>query len=482
MGAMSPATPPPANPRPAWPSLLLVLLLAGGCNPFLERQPNDAGVPDGAADAGDGRGDTGGDPGCPPPEQVCGQPGLDGQGADGDGDGWGHCCDCDDGDAAVHPGAEEVCNGRDDDCDGRTDGGPDSDGDGFGVCDCDDGDAAVYPGAAEDCNGIDDDCDGASDEGLDVRPCPLQAGVCTGALERCEAGGWSGCDYGPDYELEPETRCDGLDNDCDGASDEELLLLEPEAGAAAADGLDNNCNGLIDEPGGVLVPVPSQPGVWIMAYEAAVFAEPDCSGTHYGAAADDYPAGWPAQGESTIELYACSLPGVLPAGHLSFYRARRACRAQGMRLCKDFEYRPACDDNSYQMFPYANVFVPGVCNDPYGGSGAPAPSGSYAGCTADGTTFDMSGNLAEWANAQLPDWPDIRLLAGGSYACSFCFYGGDCLDCDPDNGQHDEIIERLCQCPIFDFVGGEFVPYRAYPRATAYAHFGTRCCYEPDPP
>ncbi|MFH1468052.1 MAG: putative metal-binding motif-containing protein [Pseudomonadota bacterium] len=99
--------------------------------------------------------------------------------------------DCDDSDARINPGADELCNGVDDDCDGATDEADatdattwytDADGDGYGdpsqhsiacaqptgavadATDCDDGDAAVHPGAAESCNGVDDDCDGDTDE------------------------------------------------------------------------------------------------------------------------------------------------------------------------------------------------------------------------------------------------------------------------------------------------------------------------------
>ena len=43
---------------------------------------------------------------------------------DGDGDGAGAGCDCNDGDASIHPGGVEVCNGMDDDCDGFVDGAP----------------------------------------------------------------------------------------------------------------------------------------------------------------------------------------------------------------------------------------------------------------------------------------------------------------------------------------------------------------------
>ena len=152
---------------------------------------------------------------------------------DADGDRWTVVAgDCDDEDPAVFPDADEYCNGYDDDCDGTIDGadavdqgwvdldgdglgsffgcddqsryvseggdcddedaavgGPiqqydDADGDGYGgldhglVCpdaslvqvggDCDDADSALSPDENETCNGFDDDCDGAVDEGLDV--------------------------------------------------------------------------------------------------------------------------------------------------------------------------------------------------------------------------------------------------------------------------------------------------------------------------
>ena len=97
--------------------------------------------------------------------------------------------DCDDKNAAVHPGAIEICNGIDDDCVGGIDNNAtdaktfyaDTDSDTYGnvaaptkACaqppgtsvnstDCDDKSAAVHPGAIEICNGIDDDCLGGID-------------------------------------------------------------------------------------------------------------------------------------------------------------------------------------------------------------------------------------------------------------------------------------------------------------------------------
>jgi hypothetical protein len=58
---------------------------------------------------------------------------------DADGDGWGQGCDCDDGDAGIYPGAVEVCDGRDNNCDGQQDEsvcGEPTDADCDGVNDC----------------------------------------------------------------------------------------------------------------------------------------------------------------------------------------------------------------------------------------------------------------------------------------------------------------------------------------------------------
>jgi len=399
-------------------------------------------------------------------------------GPDPDRDGYA-ACDCDQQDATVHPGAAEICNARDDDCDGQTDEGQDADGDGVAVCDCDDADPGAFPGATEGCNRIDDDCDGQTDEGLEVAPCALQAGVCAGSLTGCQDGQWLVCDYGPAFEPGAETSCDGLDNDCDGLTDEDLLQLVPEQGAEAHDGIDNNCNGLIDEPGGVMVPIPGLAGTWVDAFEMTVFDDADCSGTRYGEADDDYPAGWPVEGEAQVILYACSLPGLIPSGHLSFYRARRACAAQHKRLCTDFEYRPACDGNSFNLFPYANVFVPGVCNDPIGGIHQPAETGSHDLCTADRTTFDMSGNLAEWVDREAVEYPGYYPVAGYGYDCELCFLENNCWLCNPDDpsDQDRALIEAVSQCPVFDFMGAGYYEYRAFRPQTARAFMGGRCCY-----
>ena len=176
---------------------------------------------------------------------------------DADGDGY-TTTDCDDTAADAHPGAVEVCDGLDNDCNGEIDevGGltlhADADGDSYGdpalsatLCepgagwvgnfdDCDDTSADNYPGAEEVCDGIDNDCDGLTDDddegltigdwafdsdgdgyGADLRPqrCSYEEGY---VLEHGD------CDD-KDITLSPgvDEVCDGIDNDCDGLIDAE---------------------------------------------------------------------------------------------------------------------------------------------------------------------------------------------------------------------------------------------------------------------
>ncbi len=143
---------------------MLILLLACGDKDGVD----SSGLP---ADSGPSVSDTA--PDCAP---------------DGDGDGY-CADDCDDADPAVHPDAAESCNDADDDCDGEIDedAGPtwylDEDGDGYGGAavvscdapsayadngaDCDDTDETVYPGAEELSDGLDNDCDEEIDEGVE---------------------------------------------------------------------------------------------------------------------------------------------------------------------------------------------------------------------------------------------------------------------------------------------------------------------------
>jgi beta propeller repeat protein len=85
---------------------------------------------------------------------------------DNDGDGYLLLYDCDDNDPDIHLGATEICDGKDNNCDGTVDEGFDKDSDGYTECggDCNDNDLDIYPGAQEICDdNKDNDCDGDTD-------------------------------------------------------------------------------------------------------------------------------------------------------------------------------------------------------------------------------------------------------------------------------------------------------------------------------
>jgi len=205
---------------------------------------------------------------------------------DKDGDGTPDAQDCAPGDAAIHPGAAEVCDDADNDCDKVVDEGfPDSDADGLKNCvdgdddndgdpdqtDCAPLDPSVNEQALEVCDGKDNDCDTAVDNGLGTVSCGK--GECAHAGPACLNGAVQVCNPFDGAAIEV---CDGKDNDCDGLADEDLgattcglgiclhvqgscvggeaVKCDPLLGAGAeeCDGLDNDCDAKVDEDQGSL--------------------------------------------------------------------------------------------------------------------------------------------------------------------------------------------------------------------------------------
>ncbi len=161
--------------------------------------------------------------------------------------------DCDDGSAAIHPGANEICNGSDDNCNGTIDDPAtfyaDADGDGFGnsavtaqACsapsgfvgnnkDCNDANSAVNPGATETCNGMDDDCDGLIDENVKLTFYADNDGDGFGNASLSSLG----CSAPPGFVTD---NSDCNDNNQD---------VHPGLTEICGNSLDDDCNGLTDQ-------------------------------------------------------------------------------------------------------------------------------------------------------------------------------------------------------------------------------------------
>ena len=216
-----------------------------------------------------------------------------------DGDGYlGSLGDCNPEVARIHPGAAEICDGRDDNCDGVADEGIDltSDPNNCGSCNaicvaatcitrvC----VPICVPSPETCNGLDDDCDSVADDGvpnqITINACGLVTERCTsGAMVRisgrdpvaetcnglddncdgtvdgftqpcpygcsvagvraCTSGGWSSC---TPTSAPPVEICNGLDDDCDGRVDEGCAPVCTPV-AEVCDGRDQDCDGVADD-------------------------------------------------------------------------------------------------------------------------------------------------------------------------------------------------------------------------------------------
>lgn len=191
-----------------------------------------------------------------------------GTGIDHDGDGYSIAeGDCDDTNGAIYPGAPDLADGLNNDCDDETDeGSPDFDDDGDGFSDiegdCDDSDVLINPQAEERINDIDDNCNGTIDEGTDAYDDDGDGSTENGG----DCNDLSSAVHPNAVEI-----LDGIDNNCDGTTDEGTAAYDDDqdgytelqgdcdddplgAGQAAspvgieiADGIDNDCNGIIDD-------------------------------------------------------------------------------------------------------------------------------------------------------------------------------------------------------------------------------------------
>ena len=331
---------------------------------------------------------------------------------DADQDGYPVGTDCNDGNAAVHPGATEVWyDGVDEACDGGDDYDQDQDGQQGGTGpDCDDGNAEIYTGAIEVCDGVDNDCSGEADDGVvdgvtvypdldgdgygagdpqDQEYCTVPAGTAVLAGDCDDAA----------VTVNPGAAevCDGVDNDCTGQVDDHPLDGATWFADFDQDGFGDAGNSVTvcgDAPGYLSDASDcddSDPGVYPGAVEICDGTDQDCDG-----AIDDDPvdpllwyqdADADGDGNPAATLAACSQPTGYSASATDCDDTDASRNGAAPETCDSVDNN--CNGVVDSDSPDAFVRYPDADGDGYGDRGAPLSTCSeVTGWIADGTDCD----------------------------------------------------------------------------------------------
>ena len=417
------------------PTVILLGVAATGCATEVS---NSGGGGSGASGASGGNGGDGGEGGgggstCKPSTEIC--DGLDND-CNGQVDDVAGGCACNDGATqACYTGPEGTagvgtCKDGTQSCQGGQ----------WGACT-----GEVVP-AAEACNTLDDDCNGTADD-MGLATCGV--GACANAVEKCVNGQMQTCVPGqPGVEV-----CDGIDNNCNQLTDEsdpmlnaacesglpgvcavgkmactaQALVCVPDVmpSMETCDGLDNDCNGLTDDgiPGtggtcatgapGVCAPgtitCKQSAGAWQIDCFSDVEASPEvCDGldnTCNGATDEGNPGGGGACDTGQ--------PGVCQAGTLNCVGGSVQCTPNAQA---SVEVCNGMDDNCDGQADEGNPGGGQACG--CGGSGVTSCQNGQVVCNGGPITYfseTFANNNAGWTLG--PNW-QIGPAVGGCSGCT----------------------------------------------------------------
>jgi hypothetical protein len=313
------------------------------------------------------------------------------------------------------------------------------------------------------CNGLDEDCDGATDENwAGVRHSGADlADACTAGIGYCLQSGVYVCTLdglGQTCSVSPRTpgteSCNGVDDDCDGATDEGGATDFAFWGAVQITGtVDTNRprDGTRE----------TARTFYVMRWEAS---RPDAAAGNAGTISNQK---------------VCSKTGVQPWTSVSWTDASAACcrlnttgtcstsggYPVGWSLCRNYDWELACELSgaaTWYTYPYGNTYAAATCNgNDYdtnpglaGDQDDILNTGTMAGCRnlaafnpSSSWIYDASGNVKEWT------WTS-RSIGGSTYY-------------EIRGGASNNASSGLT-CP-FDFTLGN--------AAFSFPNLGFRCCY-----
>ncbi len=303
---------------------------------------------------------------------------------DADGDGFTALLDCDDNDANVNPDAEEVpYDGVDNDCDDETlDDDLDQDGhdsDATGGGDCDDDDPMVNPDANEVCNGVDDDCNGAVDDNAGQSWYQDADGDSWGDPDNIATG----CDGESGY-VANSRDCDDGDASIHPGADE------------TCDGVDQDCDDVVDDN-------PVDGTSWYADDDGDAYGDPNDSSV-----ACEQPKGMVADNTDCNDADA----DVSPA-------ADEVCDALDNDCDGFVDENDAVDADSWYMDA--------------DGDGFGDPDAAITGCSAPTGTVDDNTDCDDTDATVYPGATEIW-YDGVDQDCA----GDDDLDADADGDRHED--------------------------------------------